>query len=375
MTDPFSPAKPVEISGPALLRLARSDRALARARINALPVEAQLGLCLEVRPESRVELLMLLDRPEAVVRRMPETELCVTARATGMSEAPWLLEMAAGEQMQACIDLDCWVGWDLARDRVVEWLAALVEAGSETMERALQSLDPEVVVLAVRSLVEVAVLSREDPRPEGWFTLDGVVYFGPHAGVDPADLRTLLLSTYEADQTMYWKIVYGVVFESEAECEEAALRWRTGRLQDLGFPERERAMRVYRPLQSEQVEPHLDVPSAFLPVPAERMPKQLAGTLLGEALGQLSLQRAGDVLGYVLAVANAIAVADNLSLSASESIPQALEKAVRGIETGLRELTRVHDTPPKEVLERTLPLDLFRVGATIDSSLRKPTKP
>ncbi len=351
--------------------MARSDRAAARKLILTLPVEAQLGACLEVRPESRIEFLMLLDHPEAVVCRLPETEFCITARATGMSEAPWLLEMSTNEQIKACVDLDCWTGWDLSRERVVEWLAALTEAGTETMQRALESLDLEVVVLAVRSLADLAVLSKEELRPEGWFTIDGVVYFGPHERVDPGDLRALVQAAYEADPSSYWSIVYGVLFESESECEEFAFRWRTGRLQDLGFPEGDHAMRVYRPLQPDQIEVRPTVERTSMLVPVDRVPSQLDGTLVGEALGKLSPPRAGDVLGYVLSVANAVAVADGLSLSASESIPNALRKAVRGIDTGLRELARVRNVPAHEVLDDVPPLDLFRVGATVDSDLRR----
>ena len=71
----------------------------------------------------------------------------------------------------------------------------------------------------------------------------------------------------------------------------------------------------------------------------------------------------------MLGVANSIAVADGLPLSERESVPRALEKAVRGIDTGLRELARARDQlPPAEILDRTAPLDLFRVGATLDPS-------
>ena len=102
-----------------------------------------------------------------------------------------------------------------------------------------------------------------------------------------------------------------------------------------------------------------------------RLPRQLRGTLLGEALANLPVARAADLLGYVLGVANSLAVADGLPLSESESVPRALEKAVRGIDTGLRELARVRGQAPEEVLDRTAPLDLFRVGATVDPSLKE----
>ena len=66
----------------------------------------------------------------------------------------------------------------------------------------------------------------------------------------------------------------------------------------------------------------------------------------------------------------AIAVADGLSLSDPESIPTALRKAVTGIDAGLREGSRVRNEAPERVLERVIPVDLFRVAVTLDPGLR-----
>ena len=84
--------------------------------------------------------------------------------------------------------------------------------------------------------------------------------------------------------------------------------------------------------------------------------------------------RAAEVLGWVLGVANSVAVADHLRLSESESIPKALEKAVRGIDRGLRELS-TEQRQPRDVLDATPPLHLFRVGATLDPEIGPPPAP
>ena len=167
-------------------------------------------------------------------------------------------------------------------------------------------------------------------------------------------------------------IVYGMLFELPSEMEEDALRWRTRRLNDLGFPDREDAMRVYRPLPPEKVE---DFGSVELGTdalqPAAGVPRQFAGTLLGEALAEMDPGSASEVLGQVLSVANWIAVADDLRLSEPESIPAALAKAVTGIDRGLRELVRMRNQPAAEVAARTRAIDLFRTAATLDPSLRR----
>ena len=103
---------------------------------------------------------------------------------------------------------------------------------------------------------------------------------------------------------------------------------------------------------------------------APQLPQRLAGTLVGRALAGLSADRATDVLGYVLAVGNAVAVADRLPLADAESIEEAVRKAARGIDRGLEALMRARGESASRVLDQTRPLDLFRIGASIDPSLR-----
>jgi len=361
--------------GVALLRLARGDRAAAVARLRELAPEELAAACQELRAESRAEFLMLVPRPEEVVPLLAEAELVQTVRAGGMSDAAWLLELATPEQRLACFDLDCWTAQQPALPRVHEWLDALIEAGRPTLVRALEEMDLELLILALRAETRVAVVAKEEEAPEGWFTPDGVVHFGIADAESPHRVHEIVQSLFEQSPALYWRLVYGLLFEPTPECEEDALRWRTNRLADLGFPDREQAMRVYRPLRADKVEERPAHEGSAALVRAIALPQKLRGSLLGEALTALPLERAADVLGYVLGVANALAVADGLSLSDSDSVPRALEKAVRGIDAGLRELAGARGQSPEQVLDRTAPLDLFRVGATRDPALRPPAPP
>jgi hypothetical protein len=333
--------------------------------------------CREVRPELRGAFLMLCDAPEKIVPLLPEADLCGAIRASGMSEGAWLLELATAEQRQACFDLDCWRSEQLEVGRVLEWVDALIEAGRPTLVSALREIDPELAVLALRGSASVAIVGRDEDPPDGFFTEDGVVYFGPRDDQSFARVREIAQATFSEDQPSYWRLVYGAVFEPSAELEEWALRWRRGRMVDLGFPQREQAMRAYRPLRVEDLEALPEPPSTRVEregelVAAEPLPTEIAGTLLGQALRELPTGRAQDVLGSVLGVANSLAVADRLRLSEPDSIPAALRKAVRGIDRGLRELSAARRVAPSAALDRTQPLDLFRLGATLDPDLRPP---
>ncbi|MFQ5513874.1 MAG: DUF6178 family protein [Myxococcota bacterium] len=365
MTEPSHPARPEDLSGIHLLRLARRDRAAARARLRALSPEAQARACQELRPEVRSEFLMLLDHPEKVVPLLPDAEVCFTVRAGGMSEAAWLLEMASPEQLRACFDLDCWNRYELDRGRLQEWIGALIEAGRPALVRAIAETDLELWLLALRSMTEITIVGKEDIPPVGAFTLDGVVYLRPHEGAESAWVREIFGATFERAQALYWRLTYGMIYESPSECEEYALRWRGVRLNDLGFPDREQAMALYRPLRAKQVEPWEPPVPPHAMVASFTLPERMQGTLLGRALLELPPARAADVLGYVLGVANALAIADDLPLSDVDTIPRALDKALRGIDAGLQELSRVQGRPAHEVLDHTRPTDLFRIGATL----------
>lgn len=365
----------VRASGPEILRLARSKRDGARELLARLDPEAQANACLELRPELRVEFLMLCEHPEDVVPLLGEAEVAVIARATGMSDAAWLVELASPDQLRACFDVDCWEHPRFELERAREWLDALIEAGPETLVRGIESVDPEVWVLLFRSLTEAGMFGKEDDKPDGWLTIDGMVWFGVRDGANPALVQQTASALFEHSPDLYWRLVLGLIHESSVECEEWALRWREGRLADLGFPGYPQAMRAYRPLRPEQapIWEHAAATAALVPV--ERLPQKLQGTLVGDALAKLPGARAADVLGYVLGVANAIAVADRLRLSDHDAIPGALEKAVRGIDRGLRELATLRAQAPYEVLDSTAPLDLFRIGQTLDPSLRRPPPP
>ena len=367
-----TPIDAARVSGTELLLLGRRDRTEARRKLGRLSVEEQASACSELRAELRSEFLMLCDRPEDIVPLLPEADFVHTIRSGGMSEASWLLELASPPQLVACFDLDCWDGYELNPTRIREWIDVLIEAGRPSLMDAMRVTDLELWLIAFRAETQVFVVGKEDEPPEGAFTPDGVVYFGIPEGVSPHRVHETVHAAFERDQPLYWRLVYGLLFESPADVEEHALRWRVNRLQDLGFPDREQAMRVYRSLRAESAPGEARVEYGGQLVPSFALPKQLRGSLLGEALSQLPSQVAADALGYVLGVANSIAVADKLQLSDPDSVPRALEKAVRGIDTGLRELARVRGLPPHEVLEQTSPLDLFRTGATLEPELRGP---
>jgi hypothetical protein len=161
------------------------------------------------------------------------------------------------------------------------------------------------------------------------------VYFSTAPDASPHRVHEISHALFAEDQPLYWRLVYGMLFESPAECEEYALRWRANRLQDLGFPDLEQAMRVYRPLPVERVSDWVPPGSERALVESIQLPRQLRGTLLGEALSKLPVAR-----GWTCSAtcsASRTRSRSRMACRSPRASPSArAREAVRGIDAGLR---------------------------------------
>jgi hypothetical protein len=359
-----------------ILELARSDRSAARDALAALPLDEQVALICETPVRRRAALLELVRAPEQVIPRIPPAELCFIAKAVGLSDAGWLLAHASEEQIATAIDLDAWNGLVPDRGRLDEWLAAFADAGEETLLRAARTLDFELLVLLLRSRLSVFLAGRDEggEAPDGSLSIDGQFYLLPlRPGDDLEDVLGVLRTLFQRDYWFYHRLLQGVANELETETEESALRWRNGRLQDLGFPPLEDAKRIYSFLRDDQLaklpeerrllevgEWPLPVWMPSLPVAAE------TEHLLLRAMAGLSEEERRPLLFAFLALANRVAMADEMPLGDAETLPAATEKAARVASRGLEYLARENAVDPAFLLRR-LPLErLFVVGSNLE---------
>ncbi|MBW2280166.1 MAG: hypothetical protein JRG76_16710 [Deltaproteobacteria bacterium] len=365
------PATSVSDPGADLRARVRSRPDAIREQLRGLDARQIADRVQALPPIVREEILALVERPEEVVPLINEVELVSTLRATGLADAGWLLEFASPEQRVACIDLDCWRDTRLSLHRVGEWLDALTEAGPHVLAAALDEFDPELWVLLMQELADFAVLSADAEPPDG-LTEDGMVWYYPHQEGQETRLSEILRIAFSEAPERYWQMIYGAIYESGAESQEFALRWHRARLNDLGFPDRDRALRLYAPLRVSDAPVFDSGPLAAESGVAttSQLPRRLRGTLIGRALAELPPDRAAEMLGYVLAVGNAVAIADRLPLADPETVEQSLRKAVRGVDRGLRALTTSRRQTPGQVLDRVAPFDLFRIGVGLDPELR-----
>lgn len=366
-----------------LVKLAAEDRAQARAALSALSLEEQVATVCEAPLATRSRLLDLVPSPEQLIPLLPPAELCFTCKHVGVHDASALLAHASDEQIVTCLDLDAWQGLTVAPRRLDGWLAALAEAGDETLLRAARSMDPELLSLYVREHAQVVLKPAGDEDwqpPEGAQTLEGQFYLSALSdGDDLAPLLQLIHVLFQKDYWLYFRIMQSVEEELPTETEEWALRWRNGRLEDLGFPSWDRSMRIYGHLRPDRLD---DIPPAAAPVPVEAwsLPvwiTELPATwdarhgIFAAVAGLDAEERASFFYAFV-SLANMVAVADRRDLGDAETLPITIEKAARLTSLGLEHLSERHGLRPEETLRRVSLERLFRVGVNLSPDDESP---
>ncbi|MBW2267219.1 MAG: hypothetical protein JRH16_01490 [Deltaproteobacteria bacterium] len=376
-----APSVPADAAG--VLRLLRSDRAAAAEAVAALDTEGQVALICGAPVQQRHTLLDLLPAPERVIALLPEAELCFTVKAIGLESAVWVLDHATPEQVAAAIDLDVWRDHAPHPAQLDAWLDALAETGDESLLRAITHLDAELVVHWLQNRILVAQKPSDDEDwepPDGSQTLDGQFHFAQlRSGDDAASIRRALTILWNGDYWTYFRLMLGVIHELPTENQEWALRWRNARLQDLGFPPWDEAMRLYRHLRSHErtrlpadARP-LDVETWRLPVWLPQLPESAEGAhLVFRAITKLDAEERTAAFYAFVAVANAVAVADRMPLSDTETTPRAIAKAARWIDRGLEHIADSHGLEHVDVLRRVALEHLFRVGANLDPEAARP---
>ncbi len=366
-----------------ILDLAIKEQAAATQAIQGMTLDDQVALVCDTPLSRRAAILGLLPIPEAVIPLIPEAEFCFTAKAIGIEDAAWVLEYATPEQIVACVDLDGWTGTAADRVAIDLWLDALAMTTDDAFLRSIRALDPELVVLYLKHRIQCFQKPDDDndwQPPEGGLTVEGQFYFvAVREGDDLETIVKMLRALFAADYWVYFRMMQGIIHELDIVNEEWALRWRTGRLEDLGFPPWDRAMEIYHFIRREdrtaisEEATSLDVGEWHLPVWMPSLPVSADHQhLLFRTLAQLDESERRSALYAFIALANKVAVADRMELSDAEATPIAIEKAADFASAGLQLISTELGLNATDVLRRVPLQRLFSVGANLEPERARP---
>jgi hypothetical protein len=336
----------------------------------------------------RADELFNAPDPQAAIRALPPDEFYYVIHELGFPEAMEVLVHGTAEQVQTVLDFSVWDRDRVTLEKSDEWLAALVEAPPEVLGKWAQGIDVELLALLLRKRARIYDLSLEETpdNPEGvlWdspdrlFTLE---FIGEEDQVRVTQRLTDSLYRYSPD--MMRRLLVGMRADDDAELEETAYRWRSGRMADLGFVDFYEALVAYQELDPASVRIEAN-PAPSLRPRAEpiddihlRLPlvvtERLSGkTPFARAVGGLQTrEETADLHFALVALCNRVLAADRLAPSDEDGIRSALERLSATLDIAVEFLAR-GDGDRETAAVRTVPLlKLHRLGVSLIGKLRR----
>jgi hypothetical protein len=341
------------------------------------------------------------DGPE-LVRALPVQSFVAVARKLREEERlDLLLPYASPEQVVGLFDLDAWTRDRLAIPRARAWLDRIVDAYEQAeVERGrltelLHDTDPELWILATAAATAIAEFDEEDDERRSqvmddmaalhtWETPDGFSIVGvPDNEFGRMSLR-VLSAVYEDNMVEGRKLISAIKWTVHNEAEEELLRWRKGRLADLGFPEWEEAMRLFSPLARDAVTGRStsddELTAAHIPTESGSLPPAQLGHLGTDVLRRV-MQRLDDDeydlrLREFLLLANELMAAQRFEPGDEALQERAVGQAQATLNLACEMLLTAepHDDPEAYIADRIAKVGLrklFRFGYGPLAKLRK----
>lgn len=258
--------------------------------IELTPFRIDLARALTRRGE---RLLASADLADEVAALEP-LEAYYIVRELGLDQALPILRELSHEQMQACLDLDCWNRYDFSAESLDEWLAPFASIDPETLSQTFFALDYVLQLLYLTQTVtvydpdadEIPPEDEENPptramTPDGFYLLE----LKPDLTLKIHPF-TLLDGLYLYDSAATHRLMSEIRVDLPTQIEEEALRFRSGRIEDLGFATPTEAIALFSRPPSRQPLPR---PQEPLDSAANRLPSVYAGPLLETSLLQRAL--------------------------------------------------------------------------------------
>jgi hypothetical protein len=339
----------------------------------------------------QVDALISAADPHAAVAALSVPELYYLIKDVGFADTAELIALATPEQIRGCVDMDVW-----DRDRVTDlavrpWLAALIDAGYETLTAAWQAMDSELTGLLLRRWTRIYDHNLDEAPPENsaLFVLQTPdTFFSVEIVGDDDDhirlVAQLIEYLYRGDQELARHTLMAARSESEAHLEEESYRWRSGRMADLGYVDFYEALEVFRPLDPTLIkigEGSMDTPRPPEPGDEARVPRNLPVPFAQAIADQSFLARclqhivdakqAADVEVAIIYLLNRVLSASQASPGDAEAIKVGAEHAAATLSVGLEMVAEGDPQRGAEALRTVSLTRLHRAGFSVTLQLRR----
>ena len=204
-----------------------------------------------------------LEREIETLRILPPETLFFALKDADAETALWVLENARPEQVQGVLDLDCWKGDEFLPERFFRYFDFITYTTPEKLLEYTKELDPEIIVLALMECIEVQDFDPQNP-PE---------VEEPSMLLSPDNRYALIFKTpnpHLRDRLFHWldklshmdidlmrRHLESLKWENKNDLEEFGYQIKKGRVEELGFVEREEAIKFFSKIKAIDLKKHL----------------------------------------------------------------------------------------------------------------------
>lgn len=251
---------------------------------------ADLARSLSRRADKLIEAPNLREQVQA----LEPLEAYFIVKEVGLDSALPILRAATADQLQAFVDLDCWRGDQPDAIELDAWLSAFAADGPDALASAFTSIDSELQVWFLSEVLKVYEAEGDEQIPD---VDKGVRRFNTPDRLFVVDVKSsyegeldplvLLDALYRHDNEDAYRLLVASRWELSSTLTEEAYRFRSGRVEDMGFPSRDDSLTLFAPPPTQPRPPRVAAHDWLQTLPALYAAPLLDRSLLSRALGGL----------------------------------------------------------------------------------------
>lgn len=351
---------------------------ISEAELAKLSIGERLWLIQRIPLRRKADFIISSPDPIMLLKRLSPHEIYLIVKESWGDDAAIVLEMTAPEKIVQLMDIDIWEKDRVNYRRFMEWLELIAEGGERALVKSLFSLDPPLLVLFFKGIVEVVSRNLDQDPLEmmdgGFHSLDYIYYFRPKNYDLNFEMVISLLSSFLEIEPEYYKVIMeGIMGELPSPMEEEAYQLRSSRMATSGFPEFYEAREIFLYKDSDAIINEMkseagkvifqeDRQQEELPPNYWLIPKEVGG-FLEELLAEIGNSNdEGNILWELSYLVHKLVAAEGSDPADTGQIVSSVDMAKDYLNLGLEILTNGNREEGRKVLKEVYLQTIFRLG-------------
>ena len=323
--------------------------------------------------KEKMDLILSDSDGKRLTAAMEPQEFFWLLKEIGEADALGLLQLASPDQCLFILDLELWEGYTFSEEKACHWLAYFMEGGEPRIHELLHYLDFEFLQLLLSRELVVGGGIGDHTNDEERFadydhTFDGVFMLSFKNPKHSQLIGAFLSMLVKLDNPLYTALMEGIKGDVDLELEEQCQRFRTGRLEDLGFPPLDEALSIYARVNPESFQTRGDKVLSPAGEGLSLVPGNLRDdTLLSRALALADSQTLLQELNYLV---NSALVAEGGAFEEPEAMRGILQRVYGYLNIALETLSSGDVQQAAQLLIGEQLKRLFQLGYSIVLELK-----